>query len=421
MRVLVVSHNCFCMTENMGKTLYSYFSEFENSEIFQFFIYNSIPEIGLCKNYYRVTDIDILKSIFTRKSGKIFKDENLDFEISEKSYSSLYQKGRRRTPFIYFARNLIWKLGAWKTKKLKKWLDEINPDLVFFASGDYAFMYNVANFIADYKKIPLFVCCMDDYYINNKNKDKFGGKIVHRSFVKQVNKTMNKCSAIFCICDKMASDYSKLFSKKCYVLHTSSTLDKPLEKTYSCDKICYIGNLGFKRYEQLIDIGRELKGFGRVLDVYSGEKRIECIKDLTPGNGISFHGKINYDEVLNVMANSSVLVHVESFDSKIREEVKYSVSTKIADSLASGTCLLAYGPPDIASIEYLKENDCACVITKKEELYERLSAIIGDERLRNHYVKNALVVAENNHNAEKNSKFLQTILNEAMLKGNDKL
>ena len=68
MRVLVVSHNVFSKTSNMGKTLSSYFNAIDSEDLAQFYIHSEVPTSDICKNYYRVTDKEAIKSIFTRKS-----------------------------------------------------------------------------------------------------------------------------------------------------------------------------------------------------------------------------------------------------------------------------------------------------------------------------------------------------------------
>ena len=160
-KVLVISHNVFCKTSSMGKTLLSYFEKWGTENVAQFYIHSEVPtDDTCCVNYYRVTDKEMVKSIFTRRSGSRFEKSDIQTDrvssrTDEGLSAAIYQKARKRTPFIYFARNLIWRFGRWNTKKLRKWIDEFNPDAVFFASGDYAFMYVVARKIAKMKNIPL--------------------------------------------------------------------------------------------------------------------------------------------------------------------------------------------------------------------------------------------------------------------------
>ena len=416
MKVLVISHNIFSKSSNMGKTLMSYFKDWDSDDLAQLYVHTEIPTDDICRNYFRITDKEMIKSIFTRKSGRIFSKGDINSTVVQArtdtgKTAQLYQKARKRTPFIYFARNLWWCLGKWKTKKLLNWIDEFNPDIIFLASGDYAFIYKMALKLAQYKKIPLVVSCMDDYYFHNLNEHRVGGKFVHKSFMRQVKKTMNYASCIYPICDKMSKRYETFFKKPCYTLHTGATIEKPLRFTKT-NEISYLGNLGYDRYKQLITIGRYLKKIQcenkpEYIDVYSGETRPEVLKDLTEENGIKFHGMVSAEQVLEITGKSLAVIHTESFDENIQKRVKYSVSTKIADALASGTCLLAYGPKGIASISYLQENDVAYCITSESELEKGLLDLIEHADERNRIVNKALELARKNHNTEVNGAMLK--------------
>ncbi|MBO5040132.1 MAG: glycosyltransferase [Clostridia bacterium] len=410
-KVLVVSHNVFCKTSSMGKTLLSYFEQWGTDNVAQFYIHSEVPtDDSCCVNYYRVTDKEMVKSVFTRRSGSRFgksdiQKDRVSSRTDEGLSAAIYQKARKRTPFIYFARNLIWRLGRWNTKKLRKWIDEFNPDAVFFASGDYAFMYIVARKIAKMKNIPLYVCCMDDYYINNKNESRFGGRLTHKAFMKQVKKTVSASAGMFTICEKMKEDYFKMFGVPCHTLHTAASFEGPLSCEKKTGAISYIGNVGYNRHKQLISLGRALRSIESevpcaCIDVYSSEKRPEILRDLKPENGINFHGEISSDEVKNVMAESMFLIHTESFDGESRKAVAYSVSTKIADSLASGTCLIAYGPEEIASIKYLADNQAAFCIFDDHNLSDRLKVIINDTKRYSEIVDNARALSIKNHGSK---------------------
>lgn len=419
MRVLVISHNIFSKTASMGKTLATYFNGWEKDELAQFYIHSEVPTVDICTNYYRFTDKEAIKSIFTRKGGKIYSKEDIDinkqdsFEFDQKT-ANAYQKGRKRTPLIYLVRNLVWNLSAWNNRQYKKWVDDFNPDVVFLASGDYAFLYKIALQTAKRKKIPLIISCMDDYYFNNKNKKKFLGKFAHSLFMKQVKKTVNYSSCLMCICQKMSEDYEKLFNKKCITLNTPSTISAQLneEKT---NAITYLGNLGYKRSEGLVDIGRALKsldidGAPKFIDVYTTEPREEVLKPLTEENGIKLHKAVSAEEVKKIIGQSLAVVHTESFDNETANSVRYSVSTKIADSLASGTCLFAYGPGDIASIKYLKENNAAFVVDSPDDLQQKLIELITNKDLRNQIQNNAIKLANKNHSLEKNNNLILEVI-----------
>lgn len=404
MKVLVISHNVFSMADNMGKTLTSYFKDFKKDDLAQFYIHSEIPTVNVCDNYYRVTDKEMIKSVFGIKTGKIFTETDIETnKIGSRTDSGyetkLYIKARKRTPSVYLARNLWWKLGHWYNRQFRTWLDSIAPDCVFFASGDYAFMYDIALKIARSRNIPLYISCMDDYYFSNKNSGKFLGEFQHTRFMKSVKRCISYSTALFCICDSMSCDYAEYFNKKCITIHTAASFDESISNGEN-RQISYIGNLRYDRYLQLVDIGRALKKLGLKIDhidVYSTETGEEILKYLTPENGIVFHGSISADEVKSVMSKSLALIHTESFDENIRRAVKYSVSTKIADSLMSGCCVFAYGPEEIASIKYLSDNKAAVCVTSPNELEKGLRMLFDEHKIREEIQFNARLLAEKNH------------------------
>lgn len=419
MKVLIISHNVFSMTNNMGKTLISYFSGWEKDDLAQFYIHSEIPTVDICGDYYRVTDKEAIKSVFGIKVGKVFTEKDISEnrsakKIDTKYEATLYQKARKRTPLIYMARNLWWKLGHWYNSQFRAWLDHISPDCVFLASGDYAFMYDIALKIASSRGIPLYISCMDDYYFNNKNSNKLFGKYQHSRFMKHVKKCVSYSSALFCICDSMSCDYADYFKKKCVTIHTAASFNQ-LESNETEKQISYIGNLGYNRHLQLVDIGRTLKkldlGIDHI-DVYSGESRNEVLKYMIPENGIVFHGSISAEEVKNVMSKSFALIHTESFDEVMRCSVKYSVSTKIADLLMSGTPILAYGPQEIASMKYLSDNKAACCACSKEELECQLKRLIEDPQFRAELKKSSRLLALKNHDPCQSPAMIATTIGE---------
>ena len=125
---------------------------------------------------------------------------------------------------------------------------------------------------------------------------------------------------------------------------------------------------------------------------------------MTEENGIRFHGMISHDEVLKVMGRSMAVIHTESFHVDTVPIVRFSVSTKIAESLMYGPCLIAFGPEGIASVDYLKENGAAFVISDPQKLGEEMHRILTDASLRESILKNARALAMKNHHGDTNSR-----------------
>ena len=412
MKVLVISHNVFSQSENMGKTLANMFSCFRENEISQLYFHSEIPTVhGICGNYYRITDRDALKSILNRKhSGTRFNSSQVKKVSSSRTdtgiIAKIYQKGRKRTPGIYLARDLWWSLSSWFSKDLKTWLEENRPEVIFYAAGDYGFSYKIAHKISNYLNAPLVIYCVDDYYLYNTNKNQFLGKIRQKLFMHTVSETINASKFLITICDKMAKDYERLFGKTCHVLYTSSK-DERLDFREKRTKFAYFGSLGVNRDYQIINIGKAVANTAQVtgiehVDVYTAEQRPEVLARMNSAIGIMLHGAVSQNQMNEILKRCIGVIHTESFDDVYRKRVLYSVSTKIAETLMYGPCLFAYGPDEVASIEYIKQNGVAYVVSDQSKLEEGLVEFFGNSELRDQIEGEARILAKRNHSADRN-------------------
>lgn len=411
MKVLIISQPVLSKTNNMGKTLMGYFSSFKPTEVAQLYLRNGVPNnTERCLQYYRFSDEDAVHSIYNHKvTGTKFNEENIKVEnVQPQSSADVYKIGSKHKAWMLLLRDLMWRFSSWKNSDLLGWVKEVDPDVVFFAAGDGGFSYRIANYLAKYLNKPLVVVCMDDFFVNNRNKGELLGAIRQKLFMRTVKRTMGKAAAVFTICDSMNRVYSQMFGVPCYTLHTAAAR-KVFEYSIDANQISYIGSVGCGRYKSLLEMGKALstmqsEGCPKCIDVYTGSYQPEYIDPLKNAPGIRFHGSIPAEEVLNVMSKSIAVIHTESFEQNMMDMVRFSVSTKIAESLMYGPCLIAYGPEGIASIDYLKENKAAWTITDPEDLEKGLEEILGNSALREKIVRNARKLAEKNHNADVNPK-----------------
>lgn len=423
-RVLVISHNMFGFGNNMGRTLNAMFQGWDINNIAQL-CFQSEKDVGdVCRNFYRITDTDVLRSIVkgTRCGRRMDVEQEAENLGTGRGHNKIllkfYDYARKRVPIVYLMRSLLWRTDKWHTEALDEWIDEFAPEIIFFASGDYAFAYDIAYEIASTRNIPIMTYCCDDHYLHEPKRRSLLARHNKKRFMKSVQKVMDKTSVIATICEKMMKDYSAFFKKDAFALYTSTLYTKlDAEKE---NKISYIGHLSLDRDKEILRIAKALKNVyvgnkPSYVDVYSRTDDEKILKNLTAENGVRFNGPLDSKEVTAEIAKSLAVIHVESLSSNDILDVRYSVSTKIADSLASGTPLLAVGPADIASIEYLRDNDAAFVVSDAGKLEETLIKLLTDEKERERITKNALLLAEKNHNYEKNTELLRNKMSEIVL------
>lgn len=66
-RVLVIAHNPFSDTQNNGKTLSAFFNGWPKDKLAQIYLTPDKPDYTVCENFFRITDLEVLKSFLKKK------------------------------------------------------------------------------------------------------------------------------------------------------------------------------------------------------------------------------------------------------------------------------------------------------------------------------------------------------------------
>lgn len=417
MKVLIISHNPLCTYNGMGKTLASLFSAFRKEELCQLYIYPSYPDLDLCSSYYRITDKDVLRGLvhFEEPGAVVEKaiisPKQTPFESVQDE--NLYHNARNKTPVRRLARDEIWRLSHWYGKHLRSWLDQEAPDIVFAAPGSACFLYDIAMKIAQDRRIPIVAYLCDEFYFVQPAKQ-LSGKLQQLLLKRKIEAFLAKTTLLVTISEELKSVYSEYFRVPCQILMTGSTMQmiETDASNHTANHLSYFGNVRSERYRTLRIIGDALdqlgkeRGFRYYLDIYSFESDPKILRILTESESIRMHGFLQGREFQETFCAAELLLHVESFDPQMVDKVKHSVSTKIADSLASGIPLLAYGPAGLSSIEHLRRNSCAFVCTETEQLRETLDTAMNDLEARKEVSDRARITAATFHDPAINSKQL---------------
>ncbi len=419
MKVLIVSHLPVATQNNMGKTFLSLFSEFQRQELCQLYIYPAIPDVDRCNAYYRVTDKEILRSIVTLKapggeldSALIQPNQGLYEEPEDEGF---YRNTKNKSPVRRMLRDGMWAMSRWYSAALQCWLDREQPDCIFLAPGPAKFIYNVALKISKKRQIPIVTYVCDEYYFVRPPKG-LPGRLRLRSLQRKIRETLGKSAHLVVICDELKEEYENFFHIPTTTLMTGTAYPIAKAAEESTPKtISYFGNIRCNRYLSLTRIGKALdrlnaEGGDYRLKIYTSEKDETFLAPLKAVGSIELCGFVTGEAFDRAFAQAELLLHTEAFDEAGIDAVRHSVSTKIADSLACGKPLLAYGPKEVASMGHLLRNRCALTATSEEELLPMLRTAFQDAAQRRQVVEQALKVAEQYHDSDKNGKRLREII-----------
>lgn len=420
MKVLIISHNPVSHQSNMGKTFLSLFSGFAKEELCQLYIYPVIPDADRCGSYYRVTDKEALKACFCACviGGEVDKTKiRPDQQAYEKPGDRrLYRDPKNKSALRRLLRDAVWHRAAWYHDGLRAWLDREAPTCIFVAPGAAGFLYDVAMEIARERKLPVVTYLCDEFYFLQET-----GGFLERYRLRRLQKKMEGLLAasrhLVVISRELEAAY-RVFGRPATVLMTGAEIApaKYAVPEESGNTVCYFGNVRCGRYRSLGEVAAALEKINRKhgmdwrLKVYTAEQDEKILSYLGQFSGLALAGYVTGAEYGKALGAAGLLLHVESFEPDCVERVKHSVSTKIADYLASGVPVMAYGPEGIASMAHLARWDCAFAATKPERLEETLLGAMTDMQRRQRTAENALEAAARCHDGETVSNQLREIL-----------
>ncbi len=410
--LLIISNNVLSETNNNGKTILSFFSGIENLTISQLYLSGEQPRVEGC-DYFQISDKDIIRGLLHKsKRGKQVRVDNS--RVLDDDFAIRNKVGRN--DFTLLLRDVLWK-NKWNSNQLEQWLKEVNPDAIFFVGGDALFAYQICTYIKQQYGSRLTIYITDDYIMPRKNES-FLHKIRREMIKREINKILRLSSCFYTVSEPMRDAYLLEFKRGSYLaVNMTEDLKKKLEIRETKEIILtYTGSFYYGRYnvlgmlaKSILDYNRRTKGKKAKLLIYSNEIPNETTKHvLCIGGASEYRGALSRIELVEHLNTSDILVFVESFDPDQIEKTKYSLSTKVTEYMSVGKPILAIGPKEVGSMQYL--NDVAMCINEPKLLKPEFERFLSDNDLQNTLACKARNKYLQNHNkVNVQKKFLKNI------------
>lgn len=415
MNILVISNNCFAQNNSNGRILGCLFNGLKDVNIRQFHIVSGANDFSICKDYYHIGDRDVIKTVF-HFGRKIGKRIQMNTGVTSKITKSDFGNKVKKNAFTALVRELAWTLNKNVKPSIYSWIGTDVPDVVLLQAGDAGFMYKIAEDVSKYYDVPLVIFNTEFYYFEDRNwlYDKSNSilfKVFKFRLRKTIEKVMSHAQMSIYNSDWLKSKYDDRFGKPSITIYQSSDVHLQPNLSDVPKRLVYVGNFSFNRHLPIIEISKMLSQVSSdyIIETY-GPANEGVIDELKAYPNITYNGIIPYNEVLNIITNSKLLLLVESLDPLNSKLTEYGFSTKITDYMGTGVPILAYGSISNVGIGYLKKEQAAFVANSPEELKSTLSDALFDKEKRLRTVKTALEVSMRNHTSKSNSEKLHQAL-----------
>ena len=360
--------------------------------------------------YFHILEGRVMKSVFNRsiKTGEEYlpsesRIESGD-EIAENARYRSFKK--HRWGIFLFAREMVWKLGRWKTPELNAFLDDFKPEVLVCPIEGYIHFNELNLYIIKRCQPKVIGFLWDDNFTYKQSHNIFHQlkRVLLRQSVKKLVKQSN---TIFCLSPKMKEECDKEFGI------TSNLLTKPIFtqvvfKPYKASdpiKMLYTGNLFVGRDKTMIAIADALRIVNKdrikvQLDIYTKSELSEKVRcRIEIPNVCKLHKPIPQDEVFELQKQSDVLLFAESLDRKKNQDARLSFSTKITDYFSAGKCIWTVGSPTLGPIDYMIRMDASLVSTDSESICRALNIMVTSPQIIEEYARKGYECGVKNHNS----------------------
>jgi glycosyltransferase involved in cell wall biosynthesis len=263
--------------------------------------------------------------------------------------------------------------AGWNGKYSKLWISRVlgnwQPDLVYsFANSVGTLEY--AYWASTLYKIPFVAHITDNIPIENNNNSKkalINAKSVlcstldHAEFLSSVlHRTCNYLPPIGCSQPSLEEPESKSrVEKKSFLFVYLGTVHSPDYNDtnyWSLKDICHA----------VISLAKD--GHRCRLGIYGSAADPAYAKALVDGDYVYYGGIPSKEEGQGLMKEADCLLIPLSFNPQAVEAMKYCYSSKLPDSLASGTPTLVYAPPEAAISRICVENNIGFLVTEQSQV-----------------------------------------------------
>lgn len=421
-RVLVATVGSWS-SRNGSNTMSSLMKEYGADNVAALYIRADMSDSESASRYFHIIEGRVMKSILHpsmttgeefRPGDAVITDSSEELTAENARYSMF---SKHRCGIFIFARELVWKLGHWKSKELDTFLDDYKPEVLICPIESYRHFNTLNEYIIKHCNPRIIGFLWDDNFTYKQHPHSLVFKIERFFLRKQVRRLINSCTDVLAISPKMKEECDKEFGVDSIVI-TKPIFNCGEFEDYQAGtpvRILYTGKLIIGRDDTVIEVVKAIKEINKdgqkaILDIYTNTQLSEDKKaKIAVESCCNLHDPVPQSEVAALQKNADVLLFAESLSDRDLT-ARLSFSTKLTDYFAAGKCIWAVGNSDLGPISYINSEDAGLVSTNIKEIRDTLEKMVSDKKLIIDYARKGYDCGRRNHNGDEVIERLHSII-----------
>ena len=197
-KVLVVGINAW-REDGAAHTLMDIFRCWNPENLALIYTRADLPNTDVCYHYFQISENQVIRSVLKpwMKVGRIVKNTPLNANNESDAEHERYIKAHKKSSSLLpLLRECIWKLGNWRTKELKKFVKDFNPDIIFVPIYPTVYMGWIQKYVVKLAGKPTVCYLADDNYSYDSCQNILN--YIHRYWLRQqVGPLARGCKEMF--------------------------------------------------------------------------------------------------------------------------------------------------------------------------------------------------------------------------------
>jgi glycosyltransferase involved in cell wall biosynthesis len=426
-RVLVVNGEPFNRQSATGVTLANLFGGWPKEKLAQIVTSNMPPDNEYCNNTVKLGLLDHqfiyqLNNLFTKQNYPLLRKRTVDGNCE--SNTCVDKCNSKQSSLRDIARDFLDIVPYKIDKQLLDWLNIYKPEVIYSCLANIRLTVLVTR-ISTKLDIPIVPHFMDDWPTTKYSQ--VTCCIQRRILLAELKRLFIRTDKCLAISETMALEYQNRFGKSftpfmnCInsdIRNKSRKIDNKSRRL----SLYYIGNLNHGRLNMLKSIAIAAKELERddidiKIHIFAGNLSENQKHELFVPNIMIFERKFKDAYVPDIHEKCDCFIHVDSFEEQYRKYFRLSLSTKIPLYMSCGLPILAYGPKDVCSNQYIDSTGAGLVVGEENitALLATLRELALNPERRCLLGRRGWEVANERHNAEKERERFRSVIADVTL------
>lgn len=322
---------------------------------------------------------------------------NLQISLNKIRVITLYQTITESEQKSYFVNEAVQEAA------------KFNPDVIYFRPIDMEVLFDVAELTIKKLKKPLILHIMDDW----PERLRLNDTVRFNNLNARLIKLIQGASVLLSISQAMSYAFNKRYGRQWIPLAngvrpadfpTKDWKKRPPVTQENPFVVRYMGGLAedmtlnslsdFAVIVSVLSFRLPIR-----LEIYTMDWYLKTAKTRFGSlNAVYCHELVEYDRYKRLLCESDAILIPYNFDKKTIAYTRLSLANKMPESFASGAVVIAYGPPQIATIDYIDNTGCAEVVKKNDFglLRSSVEKLVSDQQHCIDLCEKALKYVKNN-------------------------